>query len=56
MKTQNYCSLEQEVKIKTEALKYKSWRGDLSKSGLQNIQWNDLQYVQSEVKISNTAS
>lgn len=50
----NYAKLEKEVKTKTEALKYKSWRGDLSKSGLQNIQWNDLQYIQYEVKINST--
>lgn len=50
MKTQNYCNLEQEIKQRAEKLTYKSWRGDLSKEGLDMIVWNDLEYIQSEVK------
>lgn len=38
----NYKSLEQEIKIKTERLKYKSWRGSLNSEGLKNVQWGDL--------------
>lgn len=49
MKTQNYCNLEQEIKQKADKLVYKSWRGDLSRSGLDKIVWNDLECVQSEV-------
>ena len=44
----NYPSLEQEIKNKKDKRQYISWRGDLSKRGLDNILWNDLQYIQSE--------
>lgn len=49
MKTQNYCNLEQEIKQKVDKTKYKSWRGDLSKKGLDKVVWNDLECIQSEV-------
>lgn len=45
----NYQTLEKEIKIKTEKLMEKSWRGDLSRKGIDKIEWNDLQYIQSEV-------
>ena len=50
MKTQNlYKSLEHEIKERKEKLTAKSWRGDLSRKGLDNIQFGDLNYIQSEV-------
>lgn len=50
MKTQNlYKSLEREIKERKEKLTAKSWRGDLTKRGLQSIQWGDLKEIESEV-------
>ena len=50
MKIQNsYKNLEQEVNNKTEAMKYKSWRGDLSRKGLDKVSWGDLNCVRTEV-------
>lgn len=50
MKTQNlYKSLEQEIKERKDKLTAKSWRGDLTKRGLQLIQWGDLKEIESEV-------
>lgn len=45
----NYKSLEQEIKERKEKLTAKSWRGYLSRKGLDNIQFGDLNYIQSEV-------
>lgn len=44
----SYQSLEQEIENKKNKRQYISWRGDLSLKGLDNISWNDLQYIQSE--------
>lgn len=50
MKIQNlYESLEQEIKERKEKLTAKSWRGDLSRKGLEEVSWGDLNYIQSEV-------
>lgn len=45
MKTQNYCNLEQEIKQKVDKTNYKSWRGDLSKGGLDKVVWGDLKFI-----------
>lgn len=45
----NYKSLEQEIKERKDKLTSQSWRGDLSRKGLDNIQFGDLNYIQSEV-------
>ena len=45
----NYKSLEQEIKELKDKLTAKSWRGDLTKIGLQSIQWGDLKEIESEV-------
>lgn len=50
MKTQNlYETLEQEIKERKDNLTSQSWRGDLSRRGTDNIQFGDLNYIQSEV-------
>lgn len=50
MKTQNlYKSLEQEIKERKEKLTAKSWRGDLTKRGLDKVQWGDLKCIQDQV-------
>lgn len=51
MKIQNlYNSLEQEVKERVDKLTARSWRGDLSKSGLKDIQWGkDLKEIEQQV-------
>ena len=50
MKTQNlYETLEQEIKERKDKLTSQSWRGDLSRKGTDNIQFGDLNYIQSEV-------
>lgn len=50
MKTQNlYESLEQEIKERKEKLTAKSWRGDLSRKGLDNVPWGiDLKKIEQE--------
>lgn len=50
MKTQNsYKSLEHEIKERKESLTAKSWRGDLSRKGFDNISWGDLREIESKV-------
>ena len=50
MKIQNYYkTLEQEITKRKEQLTTSSWRGDLSRKGIDNIQFGDLNYIQSEV-------
>lgn len=50
MKIQNsYKSLKQEIEEKKNGLTAKSWRGDLTKRGLDKVQWGDLNYIQDEV-------
>lgn len=50
MKTQNsYKSLEHEIKERKDKLMAQNWRGDLTKKGLDNASWGDLNYIQSEV-------
>ena len=50
MKTQNlYKSLEQEIKERKEKLTAKSWRGDLTKRGIDKVQWGDLKCIQDQV-------
>ena len=54
MKIQNlYRSLEQEVKERTDKLTAKSWRGDLSRKGLDKIYFGDLNCIQNEVLQQN---
>ena len=45
----DYKNLEQEIKERKEKLTAKSWRGDLTKRGLQSIQWGDQNNIKSEV-------
>lgn len=45
----NYKNLEQEIKERKDKLTSQSWRGDLTKRGLESVQWGDLNYIQSEV-------
>ena len=45
----DYKNLEQEIKERKEKLTAKSWRGDLTKRGLQSIQWGDLKCIQDQV-------
>lgn len=50
MKTQNlYKSLEHEIKERKNNLTKHSWRGDLSKRGLDRVQWGDLKCIQDQV-------
>lgn len=50
MKTQNlYETLEQEIKERKDKLTSQSWRGDLSRKGLDKVQWGDLKYIQDQV-------
>lgn len=50
MKTQNsYKSLEQEIEERKNNLTKHSWRGDLSKRGLDNVPWGiDLKKIEQE--------
>lgn len=41
----NYQTLEKEIKNKTAQNKYLSWRGDLSRSGLDKIVFGDLNSI-----------
>lgn len=45
----DYKSLEHEIKERKEELTSQSWRGDLSRKGLDKVSWGDLNYIQSEV-------
>ncbi|QDB73959.1 hypothetical protein [Aeromonas phage 4L372D] len=45
----DYKNLEQEIKERKDKLTRPSWRGDLSRKGLDNIQFGDLNYIQNEV-------
>ena len=51
MKTQSsYKSLEQEIEDKKNKLTAKSWRGDLTNSGLKSIQWGeDLKEIEAQI-------
>lgn len=44
----NYKSLEHEIKERKDNLTKHSWRGDLSKRGLDMVQWGDLKYIQDQ--------
>ena len=44
----NYKSLEHEIKERKDNLTKHSWRGDLSKRGLDRVQWGDLKYIQDQ--------
>ena len=44
----DYKNLEQEIKERKEKLTKHSWRGDLSKRGLDMVQWGDLKYIQDQ--------
>ena len=44
----DYKSLEQEVEDRKNKLTAKSWRGDLSRKGLDKVQWGDLKYIQDQ--------
>lgn len=49
MKTPNlYKSLEHEIKERKNNLTKHSWRGDLSKRGLDRVQWGDLKCIQDQ--------
>lgn len=45
----DYKNLEQEIKERKEKLTAKSWRGDLTKRGLDKVQWGDLKCIQDQV-------
>ena len=42
----NYKSLEHEIKDRKEKLTSKSWRGDLSRKGLEEVSWGDLKEIE----------
>lgn len=44
-----YKSLEQEIKERKDNLTSQSWRGDLSRKGLDKVQWGDLKCIQDQV-------
>lgn len=44
-----YKSLEQEIEERKNNLTKPSWRGDLSRSGLDKVQWGDLKCIQDQV-------
>ncbi len=45
----DYKSLEQEIEERKNNLTKHSWRGDLSKRGLDKVQWGDLNCIQDQV-------
>lgn len=45
----DYKNLEQEIIERKEKLTAKSWRGDLTKRGLDKVQWGDLKCIQDQV-------
>ena len=45
----DYKNLEQEIKERKEKLTAKSWRGDLTKRGIDKVQWGDLKCIQDQV-------
>lgn len=45
----DYKNLEQEIKERKDNLTSQSWRGDLSRKGLDKVQWGDLKYIQDQV-------
>ena len=45
----NYKTLEHEIKERKEKLTAKSWRGDLTKRGIDKVQWGDLNCIQDQV-------
>jgi hypothetical protein len=45
----DYKTLEQEIVQRKDKLTAKTWRGDLSKRGLDKVQWGDLKYIQDQV-------
>ena len=44
----DYKFLEKEVEDRKDNLTKHSWRGDLSKRGLDMVQWGDLKYIQDQ--------
>ena len=45
----DYKFLEKEVEDRKDNLTKHSWRGDLSKRGLDMVQWGDLKCIQDQV-------
>ena len=45
-KSYEYQQLEKEVNDRHKKLTAQSWRGDLSKAGIKNIQWGDLRELE----------
>ena len=45
----DYKNLEQEIEERKNNLTKHSWRGDLSKRGLDRVQWGDLKYIKDQV-------
>jgi len=45
----DYKNLEHEIKERKEKLTAKSWRGDLTKRGIDKVQWGDLKCIQDQV-------
>ena len=45
----DYKNLEQEIEERKNNLTKHSWRGDLSKRGLDMVQWGDLKCIQDQV-------
>ena len=44
----DYKNLEQEIKERKEKLTAKSWRGDLSRNGLEGVSWGDLMEIEAQ--------
>ena len=43
-----YKSLEQEIKERKDKLTSQSWRGDLSRKGLEEVSWGDLMEIEAQ--------
>lgn len=44
----DYKSLEQEIKERKDKLTSQSWRGDLSRKGLEEVSWGDLMEIETQ--------
>ncbi|ULG01878.1 hypothetical protein phiA047_0147 [Aeromonas phage phiA047] len=44
----DYKNLEQEIKERKDKLTSQSWRGDLSRKGLEGVSWGDLMEIEAQ--------
>ena len=44
----NYKDLEKQIEDRKNKLTAKSWRGDLTKRGLDKVSWGDLKEIEQE--------